>query len=312
MRGQTQGLCGTFNSNMKDDFLTPEGDIESVAQPFADKWKTEEACPFMSDRPVPHPCQANVENKGKAEQICSKLKSEIFEDCHWFVDPDQFYEDCLYDVCACKGDVNACSCPIFASYASECARQGYILNWRPKVKECEVKCPPGQLYEQCGEACSRSCADLRNEADSCKLQCVEGCRCPSGQVMDDNGECVLTSMCKCAYNNILFNPNYKEVRPGNKLCTCLAGKWKCVEAKLGDAARYPQLGDISNKCLSAKNEVFSNCEPVEPKTCKNMHAYQGTTNAECRPGCVCKTGYVLDVTAKKCVLPVDCSCHHAG
>lgn len=24
-RGKTQGLCGTFNSNMQDDFLTPEG-----------------------------------------------------------------------------------------------------------------------------------------------------------------------------------------------------------------------------------------------------------------------------------------------
>jgi von Willebrand factor len=24
-RGKTQGLCGTFNSNSQDDFLTPEG-----------------------------------------------------------------------------------------------------------------------------------------------------------------------------------------------------------------------------------------------------------------------------------------------
>jgi von Willebrand factor len=79
MRGQTQGLCGTFNSNIKDDFLTPEGDVESVAEPFADKWKTEESCPFMSDRPVPHPCTTNLENKPQAEEICSKLKSEIFE-----------------------------------------------------------------------------------------------------------------------------------------------------------------------------------------------------------------------------------------
>jgi hypothetical protein len=27
-RGKTLGLCGTFNSNMKDDFLTPEGKLK--------------------------------------------------------------------------------------------------------------------------------------------------------------------------------------------------------------------------------------------------------------------------------------------
>jgi integrin beta 3 len=26
-RGKTKGLCGTFNSNMQDDFLTPEGTL---------------------------------------------------------------------------------------------------------------------------------------------------------------------------------------------------------------------------------------------------------------------------------------------
>lgn len=31
---------------------------------------------------------------------------------------------------------------------------------------------------------------------------------------------------------------------------------------------------------------------------------------ECRPGCVCKKGYVLDVELKKCVKPNNCSCHH--
>ena len=34
-RGKTKGLCGTFNSNVKDDFLTPEGDIESAISLFA-------------------------------------------------------------------------------------------------------------------------------------------------------------------------------------------------------------------------------------------------------------------------------------
>lgn len=74
----------------------------------------------------------------------------------------------------------------------------------------------GQIFEQCGEACSRTCSDLQSGPESCKLQCVEGCRCPSGQVLDDNGECILESMCKCVYKNMEFKPGYKEVRPGKK------------------------------------------------------------------------------------------------
>uniref|UniRef100_A0A1B0D0P6 Uncharacterized protein n=1 Tax=Phlebotomus papatasi TaxID=29031 RepID=A0A1B0D0P6_PHLPP len=74
-RDKTKGLCGTFNSNQQDDFLTPEGDIESVVEPFADKWRTKETCPYITDTvPVPHPCQVNLENKSKAEKDFKRLR----------------------------------------------------------------------------------------------------------------------------------------------------------------------------------------------------------------------------------------------
>lgn len=43
-----------------------------------------------------------------------------------------------------------------------------------------------------------------------------------------------------------------------------------------------------------------------------MNSYVSKTTIDCRPGCVCKKGYVLDVGLKKCVLPIDCSCHHGS
>lgn len=43
-----------------------------------------------------------------------------------------------------------------------------------------------------------------------------------------------------------------------------------------------------------------------------MHNYHETSPAECHLGCVCKKGYVFDVSRKKCVLPADCSCHHGS
>lgn len=74
-----QGLCGTFNSNQKDDFLTPEGDIEQSIIPFANKWKTGEKCDDSPNKETPHPCEVNVHNKITAEKLCGKLKSQLFE-----------------------------------------------------------------------------------------------------------------------------------------------------------------------------------------------------------------------------------------
>lgn len=136
-RGKTKGLCGTFNSNLKDDFLTPEGDIESSISSFANKWRTTEKCEYITENVnIPHPCQANMENKEKALSVCAKLKGKFFEECHWFVDPEPYYEDCMYDMCACKSDYSSCMCPILAAYASECARQGSIIKWRNSINEC--------------------------------------------------------------------------------------------------------------------------------------------------------------------------------
>lgn len=148
-----------------------------------------------------------------------------------------------------------------------------------------------------------------------RLQCVEGCRCPLGQVLDDSNECVTVEMCSCVYKNMLFKPNYKEVRPGRKfqeLCTCYAGQWKCVEAKGDDSINFPAASDMSKKCSAARNEVFTTCEPAEPLTCKNMHSAISSSTALCRPGCKCKDGFVLDMVLKQCVLPEKCSCPHGG
>lgn len=43
-----------------------------------------------------------------------------------------------------------------------------------------------------------------------------------------------------------------------------------------------------------------------------MHSQELTTAAVCHPGCQCKSGYVLDTTTNKCILPTECPCHHGG
>lgn len=141
LRGQTQGLCGTFNSNTQDDFLTPEGDVETAVEPFADKWRTKDTCQFKAEtHQGPHPCTLNPEKKAQAEKFCDWILQDIFQDCHFLVEPEQFYEDCLYDTCACKDEMSKCFCPILSAYGTECMRQGVKTGWRMSVKECGEFC----------------------------------------------------------------------------------------------------------------------------------------------------------------------------
>ncbi|SPP76371.1 hemocytin [Drosophila guanche] len=313
-RGQTQGLCGTFNSNTQDDFLTPEGDVETAVEPFADKWRTKDTCQFKAEtHQGPHPCTLNPERKTQAEKHCDWILQDIFQDCHFMVEPEQFYEDCLYDTCACKDELSKCFCPILSAYGTECMRQGVKTGWRMTVKECAVKCPMGQIFDECGDGCALTCDDLPSKG-SCNRECVEGCRCPHGEYINDQGECVPKQKCHCSFDGMSFRPGYKEVRPGEKfldLCTCQDGVWDCQDAEPGDKDKYPPSSELRSKCSKQPFAEFTKCAPKEPKTCKNMDQYVADSS-ECLPGCVCMKGYVYDTSRLSCVLPTNCSCHHAG
>ncbi|XP_013385650.1 zonadhesin isoform X2 [Lingula anatina] len=61
--------------------------------------------------------------------------------------------------------------------------------------QCPIpKCSGGQVFNECGSACTRTCSD---EALFCTLQCVPRCECPADRpVLSDNGECIRDSDCK--------------------------------------------------------------------------------------------------------------------
>ncbi|CAD7005473.1 unnamed protein product [Ceratitis capitata] len=283
--------------------LTPEGDIETAVEPFADKWRTKDTCDFPTETiPGPHPCSANPGKRENAEKYCNWIMDDIFQDCHWTVEPEQYYEDCLYDVCACKDEPDKCFCPILAAYGNECTRQGIKTGWRMAVKECAMKCPMGQVYDECGDTCARTCSDLASK-NSCKKECVEGCRCPHGEYLNENNECVPQQKCPCTYDGTSFKAGYKEHMH--------EWLWECEDAEPGDDEKYPPSSQLRAECANRPFAEFSKCAPKEPKTCKNMHEYAENLE-DCTPGCVCMTGYVFDTSRKACVLPENCSCHHGG
>ncbi|XP_057325268.1 hemocytin-like isoform X2 [Microplitis mediator] len=313
-RGKTKGLCGTFNANQKDDFLTPAGDIEQSDAAFANKWKTDEVCSNVAMKEPQHPCNTNPERLHDAEKYCSELQGDIFFSCNWYVDSEPFYEDCKYDMCACAGDIKQCMSPTFAAYARECAIAGVKILWRNEMEGFQIQCPEGQEYQICGSSCARSCKDISFNLN-CQEECVEGCNCPIGQTLNTRGECIPIGECPCKYNELEYNAGYREIRPetlGEKLCTCASGTWICNPATQEEIQIYPLAGSFKTVCDASKNFETTECEPVQPQTCHNMHAHIEYTPAVCHPGCVCKKRYVLDTISQTCVEKKKCPCYHSG
>lgn len=160
----------------------------------------------------------------------------------------------------------------------------------------------------------RSCGDISFDP-SCRKDCVEGCNCPEGQTLDDRNECIPIGQCPCQHAGLVFKAGYREVRPGTKsqeLCTCASGVWNCQPATLDEIDDYPAAADLKSVCSAAGNQELSTCLPVEPKTCRNMLTAVTQSPAICKPGCVCKKNYVLDVPSGKCVKEDECPCYHGG
>ncbi|XP_014099718.3 chymotrypsin inhibitor [Bactrocera oleae] len=55
-------------------------------------------------------------------------------------------------------------------------------------------CGKNEEFTECGTACPPKC-DQRNSPNLCTLQCIVGCQCKSGYVLNNQGRCVLRRDC---------------------------------------------------------------------------------------------------------------------
>ncbi|XP_070558483.1 von Willebrand factor-like [Ptychodera flava] len=197
-KGYVEGLCGNFNSNQMDDFIMSLGGPPATnAIEFSDSWKlyshcgethnTQDSCSF-----VPH-------RRAWATKQCCILKSDIFKPCHAEVDYTPFYDNCVFDSCACdSGGDCECLCTALAAYAQECNMHGVSVRWRSQ-ELCPMQCEGCGDYQPCVSACPRTCDNYFDyDPDGCNEPCVEGCHCPADEVYDpDTNSCVPESACYC-------------------------------------------------------------------------------------------------------------------
>jgi len=123
------GLCGNYNGNSRDDFMSPNGEVIITAHQFSLTWQhfdnMMQSCNNSALPPsVPCPAMYAVEAKTR----CDALLGAQFLACSGVVAPFPFIDDCYHDYCFCnEEDRQNCYCSSLATYISICTSHGIIL-----------------------------------------------------------------------------------------------------------------------------------------------------------------------------------------
>ncbi|KAM6293289.1 otogelin-like protein [Porphyrio hochstetteri] len=300
-KGRTLGLCGTYNGNLRDDFLSPAGMIEGTPQLHANAWKVSSACSVPINIPVVDPCNVNQQNVGYASH-CDIINQEVFAPCHAYISPGLYYQLCRFDACKCG---SSCLCNALAHYAYICGKHGVIIDFRAHISYCAVMCHSGMLYHQCSSFCKHSCASL-SMASICDDDCAEGCNCPDGKYFEESVNfCVSMSACHCHYKGKALQPGEILPTPMGS-CQCLNGTVKCIEATTENAVHICPEGKIYYDCRSPVPGLPAagvNCGV----SCANLAMnFSCVPSPPCASGCICPPG--MAEHRGKCYIPDSCPC----
>ena len=124
------GLCGHYNNDASDDFMTPNVELVSTAEEFSSSWILNNdisTCGLLSSPPR---CVGRT--RSEAENRCGVLSRSVFSSCNSLLNPSPFIRDCVFDYCNCnETNRQECYCESLATYVAACATVGAtISDWR--------------------------------------------------------------------------------------------------------------------------------------------------------------------------------------
>ncbi|XP_010737445.2 IgGFc-binding protein [Larimichthys crocea] len=195
------GLCGNYNGKPQDDLTPKNGDKPVSPASFGASWRVAEI-PGCVDgcKGVCPDCDITQKVKYEKGDFCGLLRDPKgpFRDCHAKVDPEDYFKDCVYDVCLYKGRKDVL-CQAITEYTSACQAVGAkVYSWRTS-QFCALKCPVHSHYEICATPCPVSCKSLVSPK-SCQAFCEESCACDEGYILSGDS-CVPFSQCGCLYKD---------------------------------------------------------------------------------------------------------------
>ncbi|XP_019636987.1 PREDICTED: SCO-spondin-like [Branchiostoma belcheri] len=204
--GNMCGLCGDFNGDPSDDL-----NVNGVPQSwtiFGNTHLTDvSTCPGGNTGPADNPvftCAPELKTRVAAATQCGLIKDHYGPfgmTCNDVVDPQRFFDDCVFDMCAWNGADGLCQ--NLEAYAAACVAAGVSsgsLNWRT-ADRCPLPCPDNSVYSTCTSICPATCA---NPNPDCDPGCVEGCQCKTGFLLSGL-ECVPEAECGCTDENGFYH-----------------------------------------------------------------------------------------------------------
>ncbi|XP_060131672.1 IgGFc-binding protein-like isoform X2 [Zootoca vivipara] len=231
-RSHICGLCGNYNGDPNDDFMTSLGGFATNPVEFGRSWKVEDG-----DSQCSHGCHGKcwrcspeLATRYRVESFCgllTKHRGGPFRHCHALIDPKPYLNDCVIDLCAFEG-YKQILCRALKTYADACQREGAVISaWR-KHAGCPMSCPDYSQYMPCGSACPATCTNP-DAPKQCHLPCVETCQCKAGYVLD-SGKCIPKNRCGCSYHGRLYAPNeqFWGDQQCHQRCLCRAQDKKVI------------------------------------------------------------------------------------
>ncbi|NXU09596.1 OTOG protein, partial [Pardalotus punctatus] len=299
-KDDTIGLCGTFNGNTEDDFLSPVGVTESTPELFGNTWKTSSACVLVHDSSQVDPCDVHLQAASYAAEACSILTKDLFAPCYPYLSPVPYFEQCRRDTCKCG---QTCFCSALAHYAHHCRKFGVVIDFRGAVPDCALSCEDTKEYSTCVSTCGRTCQAL-SVPETCSSDCVEGCACPPGMYLDTKtDQCVQRNECPCYFQGIDY-PAGENVMTSLGKCHCRDGVMNCDNNII---AHNCPVGQIYINCSSSRVDP----ELSRERTCENqLLNLTFPAHLPCVSGCVCPPGLVKH--GDMCLDADECPCSWKG
>ncbi|KAM4652254.1 LOW QUALITY PROTEIN: IgGFc-binding protein-like [Discoglossus pictus] len=229
-KGKVCGLGGNYNDNRSDDLIPRGKTTPASVDTFAQSWNITECKEIVINR-VCEELEEQEQKQRKEYTGCGIVLDPLgpFHDCHKFVDPEDYFINCLYDFCLLE-QRQTFFCTELASYVQACQTAGgNVLPWRTP-QFCSYSCPSLSHYELCANGCPVTCKGFTSPA-GCDSSCREGCVCDDGLILS-GGTCVSLSHCGCVDDNGIYHTIGESYYVGKKCaekCTCnKSGRQVCT------------------------------------------------------------------------------------
>ncbi|XP_077384324.1 IgGFc-binding protein [Festucalex cinctus] len=208
--GNLCGLCGNFNDEPQDDVAAGDSNITQAIR----HWRTSSAKECWDMPMSTSGCSPQEQDLYQGKEFCGRLMDAegAFRSCHKTVDPQDFYDDCVHDLCIGN---QTTLCQILSSYVAVCQEMGArVAEWR-EPGFCPLTCPSRSEYQLCSThmfTCAPNPSPL-------SARCKEGCFCKPG-FFHSVGECVPSSECGCSYNGTYYKVHENFYPDENCLRSC--------------------------------------------------------------------------------------------